>query len=124
MPKKKKNHVTWFEIFVKDFEKAKAFYGELFGWDFKPLRNYPKEYWTIYTGSNSPGGGLMKKEGDNYSNQSTIIYVEVDDIEETLKQVILLGGSVQQPNTLITETSGHFGLFKDHDGNTVGLWSV
>jgi len=54
--------IGWFEIHVTDFDKAKDFYGELFGWEFKRMEGGDFEYWTIFTGEDSIGGGFMKKD--------------------------------------------------------------
>ena len=32
--------VIWFELWVTDVERAKAFHGELFGWTLRPMAEY------------------------------------------------------------------------------------
>lgn len=118
-----KNPIGWFEIHVKDFEKAKDFYGKLFGWEFKLSQGSKSHYWNIYTGEGSIGGGFMKKEKPEHEGQAVLIYVEVEDIGLTLKNVDGLGGKTHTPKTLINEKAGCFALFYDIDGNLIGLWS-
>ena len=118
-----KNTIGWFEIHVKDFDKAKAFYSELFNWEFKLSQASKSLYWNIYTGENSVGGGLMKKASPEHSGQSIILYVETDDIERILKKAVSLGGSIEKEKTLISESAGYYGLLRDPDNNVMGLWS-
>ena len=33
------------------------------------------------------------------------------------------GGEIEEGKTLISESAGYYGLFKDLDGNTMGLWA-
>lgn len=118
-----KNPIGWFEITVNDFDKAKGFYSELFGWEFRLSQGSKSLYWNIYTGEETIGGGLLKKSKPEHNGQSVMIYVEVDDIEATLNKAVTLGGNIEKPKTLISETAGYFGLLQDLDKNIIGLWS-
>jgi predicted enzyme related to lactoylglutathione lyase len=118
-----KNPIGWFEIYVKDFDVAKKFYGSIFDWEFKPSQGTKSLYWNIFTGDGSIGGGFMKKESQGHEGHSVLIYVEVGDITETLKKIKENGGKVNTEKTLINETAGSFALFNDTDGNLIGLWS-
>lgn len=118
-----KNPIGWFEIHVKDFDKAKDFYGALFSWEFKLSQGSKSHYWNIFTGDNSIGGGFMKKDKPEHAGQAVLIYVEVENIDETLQKVAALGGSTHTPKTLINENAGYFALLNDNDGNVIGLWS-
>ncbi|MFA5010820.1 MAG: VOC family protein [Ignavibacteria bacterium] len=118
-----KNPIGWFEIFVKDFDKAKEFYSKLFNWDFNLSQSTKTQYWNIFTGEGSIGGGFMKKEKPEQEGQAVILYVSVEDIDGTLKIVHELGGRTYTPKTLINENAGYFALFYDNDNNLIGLWS-
>jgi len=118
-----KNPIGWFEISVTDLDNSRKFYTELFGWEFKLSQGSKSLYWNIYTGENSIGGGLMKKSIPEHTGQSVMLYVEVENIDLILKKATDLGGAVEKPKTLISETAGYFGMLKDLDGNILGLWS-
>lgn len=118
-----KNPIGWFEIRVSDFEKAKNFYSQLFNWDFKLSQASKTIYWNIFTGENSVGGGFTKRELSENSGQSIIIYIEVEDIEESLTKAAGLGGKIEEHKTLISESAGFYGLFRDLDNNVIGLWA-
>jgi uncharacterized protein len=118
-----KNAIGWFEIHVKDFDAAIKFYGGIFNWEFKQSQSMNSSYWNIFTGEGSVGGGFMKKTKPEHDGSSVVIYIESDNIDETLKNVVSLGGKVHTSKTLINENAGYFGLFNDPDGNLIGLWS-
>lgn len=53
---------------------------------------------------------------------SMLFYVSVADIPATLRQIESLGGNILAPETKLSE-SGRFALFRDPEGNAMGLWS-
>lgn len=118
-----KNPIGWFEIHVKDFDKARDFYGKLFSWEFNLSQGSKSQYWNIFTAEGSIGGGFMKKDKPEHEGQAVLIYVEVEDIEATLNKATELGGKAHTPKTLINEKAGYFALFYDNDNNLIGLWS-
>ncbi len=118
-----KNPIGWFEIHVHDIEKAKTFYGGVFGWEFKQSQAASGKYWNIFAGENSIGGGFMKKSKPEHEGQSVILYIETDDIDGMLLKINGGGGTTETPKTLISENAGYFALFKDPDNNLLGLWS-
>ena len=118
-----KNPIGWFEIYVNDFEKAKEFYSNLFGWEFKLSKTPTYDYWNINTGENSPGGGLMKKTKPSHDGQAIMLYIETDDIDSVLAKAAKIGGKIEIPKTRISETSGSYAIFRDADNNLMGLWS-
>jgi len=118
------HHIGWFEVYVSDFDKAKEFYTELFGWQFNKSTTLGNPYyWIIYTGEGSVSGGLMKKTEPSHTGQAVVLYVETENIEATLKRAESLGGKIIKEKTLISEKAGYFALFTDVDNNTMGLWS-
>ena len=65
----------------------------------------------------------MKKSKPEHEGSAVVIYIEVDNIEETLNKAAELGGKIHTQKTMINENAGSFGLFNDPDGNLIGLWS-
>ena len=109
------NPVAHWEIAVKDAEQARKFYSALFEWniDF----NNPLNYGMTNTGGLN--GGIFKPPvgAPNY----VTFYVQVDDIDASLKKAGELGGKVVVPNTPIPGV-GAFGMFADSEGNVVGVF--
>ena len=73
----------------------------------------------INTGSETGIQGHISQLGHEPFHY-TIFYVQVDDIEASLKKAEELGGKTVVPKVDIP--MGSFAWFADPDGNTVGLW--
>ena len=122
--------VVHFEIPADDVERAKSFYGSVFDWDLNTMQMDEGEY-TIATTTpvdesmmpTEPGGingGLMRRSDET---PSPVITIDVDDIEQSLKDVEAAGGTTVTPRTPIPGM-GAFGYFKDPEGNVMGLWET
>ena len=116
--------IKWFEIYAANPERAKAFYSELFGWTFsrEPAQN--EDYWVIDTGKESLRGGLQYGLNPCYPALGTVLYVQVDDIQEFLSKARRLGAEIIRPKTLISDSCGYFAMVQDLDNNAVGVWSA
>ena len=120
--------VVHFEIPADDVERAKSFFGSVFGWDLQTMPVGEGEYTTVTTTPiddtmrpTEPGainGGLMRRSD---RTPSPVITIGVDDIDLSLKEVESAGGSTVTPKTPIPEM-GAFAYFKDPEGNVMGLW--
>jgi predicted enzyme related to lactoylglutathione lyase len=112
------NHpIVHIEISAKDLEAAGTFYHNLFGWE---MRQMPEmNYATFLTGDGSPGGGLNPVD-EHYPPGTVIVYVNTDDIKDTLQKVEALGGQIVQPPQEIPGV-GLFAFFKDPTGNMLAL---
>jgi uncharacterized protein len=99
-----------FELGVPDARRAKAFYGELFGWSFETT-----------TGENAwietPGvrGGLHDEDEDS----NIVVYFRVEDIEEAVRRVRELGGEAGDPGP--AGIGGRFTQCRDDQGVAFGL---
>jgi predicted enzyme related to lactoylglutathione lyase len=110
------NPLCHWELMVNDIDKAKTFYGRVFGWTFDTSR---PEYTMIGTGS-PPGGGLMARP-PAAPTAALNTYFAVDDVDATLRQVVEAGGTVVVPRTEVPAT-GWFAMFVDPDGIAVGIF--
>jgi len=108
-----------FEIPSKDYAKAKDFYEALFGWkiDVQPEMNY-----AMIHIEDGVGGGLTN-EFEPGAGIGISLYFQVDDIPATLGKAVELGGQEVTPKTGIGGEMGYYAMFKDREGNTIGLWS-
>lgn len=110
---------SWNELMASDPEKAKKFYGELFGWTFEemPIAEGPmagKIYVVAKSGDAMAAGILPKPDGCEAPDYWGP-YVTVDNIEEALKKVKELGGEVTVPATMIPGV-GSFSVIQDNAG--------
>ena len=114
--------IVWFEIPADDIQRAKTFYGSLFGWKFAKLPAAVPDYWHIDTGGKdaSPDGGLMSRM---HPAQSITNYVAVSSVSKAVAKVQKLGGTICKPKTAVAGM-GYFVLCKDTEGNTFALWEM
>ena len=59
--------ICWRELATRDFEKAKTFYGEMFGWELEQSKLTPMQYAEIHIDGVARGGMMPidEKWGDN-----------------------------------------------------------
>ncbi|HTB22996.1 MAG TPA: VOC family protein [bacterium] len=109
--------VVHFQIGVADDLAAAKFYTELFGWIATPVPGMP--YHSIETGAGQGIPGGIAKAG-NESEAVVTIYVEVDDVAESLAKASGMGATV-------TMAAGEvmpglvLGMFNDPQGRSIGL---
>ena len=112
--------IVWFEIPADDVERAKSFYGELFGWKIERFPG-PMEYWHIDTGGSddTPDGGLLKRQ--NPGQQGITNYIGVASVDESAVKVEKLGGKICMAKTAVPEM-GYFAICQDPENNVFALW--
>lgn len=122
----KNNPVVWFEIYVQDMARAKAFYESVFQTKLEMMSEGEIEMWGFPRGENSEfgiTGSLVKMQGVPSGGNSTIVYFSCEDCAVEGKRVIAAGGSVCQEKMSIGQY-GFFVLAVDTEGNTIGLHSM
>ncbi len=114
--------LVWFEIPADDLERAKRFYGGLFGWKFAKLPAAISDYWHIDTGGKdeTPDGGLMPRL---HPGQAITNYVSVASVTASMAKVEKLGGKICKPKTAVPQM-GYFAICEDPEGNTFALWEM
>jgi predicted enzyme related to lactoylglutathione lyase len=108
--------VTWFEIHSADPDRAKQFYGDVFGWAFDD--SLPG-YSMIQLGDGPIGGGVFHT-GGNAPNDA-VFMVQVPDVAATLTSVQEHGGSVVVDAQKMP-TGLSFGYAANPDGSVFGVW--
>ncbi len=118
----KKSYADHLEVPVTDMEKAKIFYGKIFGWkDEGVMQQWSETYILVNLGENSPSFGLKKEEVK--SKNQVVITMRVDDIEDKLREVEKSGGKIIREKYEIDPSVGYAGNFEDPFGNEWGLHS-
>lgn len=123
----KNNPVGWFEIYVQDLAKAKAFYEAVFQCDLQPLP-LPEASGLVMlafpmdeTSLGSPGA-VCKMDGVSSGGGGTLVYFSCEDCAVEEGRVADAGGQVIKPKMSIGEY-GNISLVADPDGNMIGLHS-
>jgi uncharacterized protein len=111
--------IVWFEIPADKPNRAKKFYGSLFGWK---IQKFPgvEDYWHIDTGGSddSPDGGLMTRK---HTQQPITNYVAVPSVDKYAVKIERLGGTICKPKTAVPQM-GYFAVCQDTEGNEFALW--
>lgn len=126
--------VVHFEIVGADPAALRAFYGELFDWDFDlsdastPVVSRPGEYGFVNGGANpAPGDGAGSINGGVAGGTGfqprVLFYVGVPDVEAALRKAESLGGTRRMGPEPEGAAPGAFvvGHFADPEGNVIGL---
>ena len=122
-----KHAINWFEIPVKDYERAKQFYTTVM--DSKitdyhmPEQNMKYGMFAHDKDNNGIGGGLVEAEGQTPTADGPTLYLNGgDDLSVPLGKVENAGGKVIMPKTDIGE-NGFMAQFLDTEGNRIALHS-
>lgn len=119
--------VVHFEIIGTDPGRLRAYFGELFGWEFdtsSPVAeavSEPGDYGFVNTVRTSDGTGIPGGVGGGAGYPAHVVfYVGVPDVEATLRKAESLGGQrvmgpERAPAGLVV---GHF---TDPEGNLIGV---
>ncbi len=118
------NPVGWFEIPVKDLERAKKFYRALTGVAFagEDMEMNDMKMAMFPMAEKAPGaaGALVKAKGYKPSHDGTVVYFMLGDIDAALAKVKAAGGKTLLPKTEIGQY-GFVAHFEDTEGNRVAL---
>lgn len=122
--------IVHFELPVDDLQKAKDFYGPIFGWT---LQDWPMPDGSTYVGVHTTpideqtrkplatgginGGMMMKTE----KVTAPVFAIHVASIDERVKQMEEKGAKVVMPKADMMGM-GFYAYVKDPFGNVVGLW--
>jgi len=120
--------IVHFEIHVDDMDRAKRFYGEVFGWTFEDWSDFAgMPYFGVVTGGDDqPGinGALMQRQGPHPEpNQPVNGYactMGVEDYDTIEAKILDKGGVVALPKYALPGMAWQ-GYYKDTEGNIFGV---
>ncbi len=112
---------TWFELASIDINKHKAFYADVFGWNFKTISKSDDQYTLIINnGDNIAGLFNVEPSGTTKLGGLWIGLMSVDDPEKLVSVVKKAGGKVHTPPTSLAQR-GKYALFIDPEGALFGV---
>jgi uncharacterized protein len=119
------NPVRWFEIYVQDIDKAKAFYEGVLCHKLEKLDAPGMDMWVFPMSQSTPGssGALVKMEDAPSGGNSVLIYFGCADCSVEASRVPTYGGRIHKEKMSIGQY-GFIALAFDPDGNMFGLHSM
>lgn len=110
--------VVHVEIPARDLKRAKNFYGKAFGWTFQDVG---MDYTLFNPPDGKVGGGIYLAKRVPAARASVRAYIEVEDIDATLKTVRSTRGKVLVPKAEV-QGQGWYAAFRDPQGAELWLW--
>ena len=124
----KQNPVVWFEIYVKDMARARAFYESVLAIRMERLKDPGpgiSEMWTFPMQQDAAGatGALVTMQNGPSGGNATLVYFACDDCAVEARRAPANGGKVMKDKFSIGQ-HGHIAIVTDPDGNAIGLHSM
>lgn len=119
------NPVNWFEIYVQDMERAKAFYETVLRVQLSKLETPNLEMWAFPMRQDGFGasGSLVKMPGVSSGGNSVLVYFSCADCAVEAARAEKAGGKIYKAKMSIGQY-GHIALLTDTEGNMIGLHSM
>lgn len=119
----------WTEIASGDSATCKSFYSNVFGWQFQDSKPGSEgfEYNEFSTGGDGPVGGLYQIDPKFFGGQAPpphfMIYVAVDNVDDSAKKATDIGGTIVTGPMDIPNV-GRFAVVKDPTGAALALFTM
>lgn len=123
------NPVGWFEIYVQDMPRAKAFYEAVFHGTLEPMvkpdmfPDMEMQLFPMDCSAAGSAGALVKMTGIPSGGNSTLVYFNCDDCAVEAVRAAANGGRIFKDKLSIGE-HGYIALVYDTEGNMIGLHSM
>ena len=121
------NRIVWFEIPVRDMDRACKFYESLFGETLRRESMGAAVQLSVFTHEgDAVSGCLMFAPNARPHADGVRVYLDArrQGLDTLLGRVEAAGGKVALPPVQLPEGMGRFAHMRDLDGNVVGLHEV
>lgn len=110
----------WIDLFSSDTERAKDFYGRLFGWTtMDPGSDYGGYF--LFQKEGKVVAGCMANDGEQGTPDTWTVYLTTDDADRTVEAAKANGGQVYVEPMDVTE-NGRMAMVGDPGGAAIGIW--
>jgi predicted enzyme related to lactoylglutathione lyase len=110
---------VWHDLVTTDLEKAKAFYGGLFGWSFKDYQVKAGKYALASLGG-KPVGGILQPENREVNISQWVTYFSVEDVDAAVAAGEHAGAKLVVPPRDVAH-QGRAALLLDPQGAPVAV---
>lgn len=119
--------LNWFEIPVSDFERAVAFYEEIFSFEMFRMDIGDGTKMALFPSEPGRVGGALACNPEFYHpdrEKGSLVYLNADpDLQTVQDKIEGAGGEVMLPKRQISEEHGYMAVFYDSEGNRMALHS-
>ncbi len=109
--------IDYIELPAADLDRAKEFYGEVFGWRFEACG---PDYCAFNDGQ-LDGGFYRSDRRASTEDGSALVVIYADDLEATARRVTEHGGAIVKD--IFSFPGGRRFHFADPNGNELAVWS-
>ncbi len=113
----RENTINYIEIPASDLERTKAFFSDLFGWEFV---DYGADY-SAFNDGQLDGGFYTSGKAASMETGSVLVVFYRDDLEKAVTDVEAAGGKIVKP--IFPFPGGRRFHFTDPSGNEFAIWS-
>ncbi len=119
------NPVVWFEIYVQDMARARAFYEAVLGVTLSKVEDTPLDMlsFPMHPDGQGAAGALVRMPGVASGGSGVLVYFGCADCAVEAGRAAAAGGRVEKAKFSIGRY-GHIALVVDTEGNTIGLHSM
>ena len=118
------NMISWFEIPVTGFERAKHFYEVMLGIAIEERMVGEARMGFMGDGSQGLAGALVLHAWYEPSDNGVLLYLNAGaDLMPALVRAEAMGGTVLIPKTNISDEHGYMAVLRDTEGNRIALHS-
>ncbi len=111
---------VWIDLLTSDPDRARAFYGELFGWKAEAPNEEFGGYFNFTKDDRLIAGGMSNHSSSDARDVWTV-YLAVEDADATTKAAAAAGGTVDTPAMAVGEL-GTMAILTDVGGAHLGIW--
>jgi predicted enzyme related to lactoylglutathione lyase len=113
--------IAWFDITTSRLPQSQEFYGKLFGWEFRAVKETDQ---TVEIVAGGTAIGTLRVAEGQISAFNGLVYVQVTDIQASCAKAKELGGTVPPGFPFnLPDGGGAVGLVIDPVGHPVGMYS-
>ena len=119
--------INWFEIPVRNLDRAQSFYEKLLATTLRREAMGPGTTLAVFgSGDEAVGGCLLAGEGTpEPSVHGTLVYLNAaPSLDAVLARVEAAGGRITTPKVQLPDGMGCFAHITDTEGNRVGLHAL
>jgi predicted enzyme related to lactoylglutathione lyase len=112
----------WNQLLTRDSDRMAKFYGEICGWTVDEYEMGDLGYYGVFKRGDEAVAGMLPISDDDERKPGWVVYVAVDDIDESAEKAKELGGEIVSGPDIVhgvgkyavvqDTTQGTFGLFK------------